>query len=997
MLLGHRRHGVGIMAAASRTSGGRFTKDTHMRQKSFLRLSVPSLAVLTAVVVAATSTILSQPAAAQSLDPDDARALDRLFADGLFDPTGRPFVKFKLPVRDVWTGVRERDVYGWMVEPAKGTAVEPKATSAGRWAVLETGEAVPVMGDTTPVDFVKRCDVIMEVARNKALARQRRKAAAATQPATTKPTRFGLVAEGDDEDGDDDADGEDHAGRRLWPGVDQGFAEARPAAYLAAWLRRAGRDDTAAARMLALARTASPAATTRPLTKTEAAESFAELAALTGPIPRRNDPWYWFSRAVHAYMVRADAEALFYLRHMVEYHPAAMEPPAKDRGGDKARNERVYSQAKLLLAELERRQKEGTFGVAPIGAATQPAQISSWPVDRRVAYLIGQLQEVDARQSGQPGGVDLGSDPRVAALIEIGDAAVPALIDCVERDERLTRSVHFWRDFSNDRTVLGVREAALTAVMSILRTTVFQTVSTGDNFTTRGEETAKATAARLRAYWKANGHIPFDERMMAALTNVNTSPEAWREAASNLANLGGQRTIGTTVWSGRVKDREAGTGNPAIAKFKNPTVAEAILAAMDRDLARHDAQPEDPRMHDYHRRRIESQYVDTLIELKDRSIVPALLKRLEKPPSLRERRLLAVTCFTLGDVRPLTGFAADVRDGRVTISNAREPNTNENEQPWAIEMSGIVDTLTRASQAIPMANAALWAMSDPVHPLHALAEKGVRSARRSYDDRVWLAHPFCLRFLRADLDDVTPTGKTYRVERDADGDRLTHQGGNGSGSTGLPQFLADPAGRRERAEERACDSAAERISGMILGVRPCHPLLKDEDGRVAELRAFLDAYLPHLRRATYAETQVVGVRDFSNVAFVLNVRALAAGATADDVRAGAAIFHLDGKGTPLPDLHLPASAVLKADRPPLREPGPADVAAGRAREYFRSGGTDAAADQPRRVIEWVVPRVLVLQAERGPDGKAHYGIVSAEGTRGVSEEDVSEVKTLGSE
>jgi hypothetical protein len=74
-----------------------------------------------------------------------------------------------------------------------------------------------------------------------------------------------------------------------------------------------------------------------------------------------------------------------------------------------------------------------------------------------------------------------------------------------------------------------------------------------------------------------------------------------------------------------------------------------------------------------------------------------------------------------------------------------------------------------------------------------------------------------------------------------------------------------------------------------------------------------------------------------------------------------------------------------------------DVAAGRAREYFRPGGTDGAAEEPRRVIEWVVPRVLVLQAERGPDGKAQYGIVSAEGMRRVSEDDVSEVKTLGSE
>src|SRR5206468_8660789 len=133
------------------------------------------------------------------------------------------------------------------------------------------------------------------------------------------------------------------------------------------------------------------------------------------------------------------------------------------------------------------------------------------PGQRRSTYLIEQLQEVDARQNGQPGGIDLASDPGIAALIEIGDPAVSALSDCIENDKRLTRSVHFWRDFASDRTVLGVREAALSAVMSILRTTVFEPASTGDNFTSRGEEQAKETAQRLRAYWKTYGNLPFDQ------------------------------------------------------------------------------------------------------------------------------------------------------------------------------------------------------------------------------------------------------------------------------------------------------------------------------------------------------------------------------------------------------------------------------------------------------------------------------------------------------
>ena len=148
----------------------------------------------------------------------------------------------------------------------------------------------------------------------------------------------------------------------------------------------------------------------------------------------------------------------------------------------------------------------------------------------QVAYLIGQLDEVDARQWSQPGGVSLASDWRVEALIKIGEPAVPALIDCLETDERLTRSVHFWRDFSRDRTVLSVREATA-AVMSILRVSVFESRSTSDNFTSRGDEGAKEAAAKLRKYWETFGKLPFDEPMMKVLTDPKASPEAWREAA----------------------------------------------------------------------------------------------------------------------------------------------------------------------------------------------------------------------------------------------------------------------------------------------------------------------------------------------------------------------------------------------------------------------------------------------------------------------------------
>lgn len=87
----------------------------------------------------------------------------------------------------------------------------------------------------------------------------------------------------------------------------------------------------------------------------------------------------------------------------------------------------------------------------------------------RIAALIRNLELVQARQWGQPGGVDLSDDPVTAALIQEGDAAVDPLLDVLEQDKRLTRSVRFGRDFHMDRTVLPVSAAAMRALESILQ------------------------------------------------------------------------------------------------------------------------------------------------------------------------------------------------------------------------------------------------------------------------------------------------------------------------------------------------------------------------------------------------------------------------------------------------------------------------------------------------------------------------------------------------
>ena len=106
---------------------------------------------------------------------------------------------------------------------------------------------------------------------------------------------------------------------------------------------------------------------------------------------------------------------------------------------------------------------------------------------------------------------------------------------------------------------------------------------------------------------------------MQVLKDPESTQEALREAAYNLAHLGDKRVIATTVFSSHTEE-ESEEINPAIEKYKDPTTAEAILAAMDRDLAIHD-EDKDDELYDYRRDNIEDEYIFALIYLGDKGIL----------------------------------------------------------------------------------------------------------------------------------------------------------------------------------------------------------------------------------------------------------------------------------------------------------------------------------------------------------------------------------------
>jgi hypothetical protein len=814
--------------------------------------------------------LVVRPTVAAEKEPrltvEDKKYLDSLMKEFLFDPQGAERVRVKTVVRTVWASAGETTAEGWLCPGKDGKPGQVYFTD-GAWI------PAPPEKDIKRVDFKAACQA-----------------------------RYAATPKKKDAKEDDD--------------LPKSFRQMQQAAVgevgsddlaLAAWLYRLG-EDRLAAQALAAARKGEGDPRQR----------------LRGELA-----WSAFASMIHAYMVRADEEALAHGERLLRLYPEE----AKSRD---------YKQAAQVVEELKRRQKQGTFGKAP--PEKWPEGFDKWDSHKKSSYLIEALEEVDARQRGQPGGVDLARDGRVEALIRLGDPAVLDLLDALEKDERLTRSVHFWRDFAQSRTVLSVREAVLTALMSILRVRVFEPASTGDNFTARGDEAAKDMARRLRAYWKEYGPLPFDERMMKVLTDPKTNFEAKREAAENLATLNDDRRLQTTIYPTVIGAAPPPEPKQLHKKFSKPTVAEAILDAMDADLAVHDTTPaKDAGYHDYERRGIEGTYLSALVELGDKRIAPELARRAAAAPKLRARRQWAHAAHFLGDPKPLATLAEEFRAGKLVL-----PAGEDGEQ----ELEGILHALINVET--PEALRAIDALTDPKHPQHKAATHKVLTQRPDGSERgPWFAHPFCLRILRTALEDTTPTGAKFVMEKDM----LWRREKDGGSGGPVPQFLADPATRREQAEERACDAAALKLGDLVLGLPRYHPLQKDADQRLAALKTMLDRFAGSYRRANWREVRRLDLSHFAPT-YVPDIRPLGRAATADDVKAGKAIFHLDGKGKPA-DLKLPAAAVLK----------------GVAKEKWPH-------------------HVLIVQAEVGPDGAVTCGIITHEEIRTVPMHQLVDVKSF---
>ncbi|MGD2174974.1 MAG: hypothetical protein PVJ27_06185, partial [Candidatus Brocadiaceae bacterium] len=200
---------------------------------------------------------------------------------------------------------------------------------------------------------------------------------------------------------------------------------------------------------------------------TEVWRKWSEERVFAGEIDERDiyaalaAEWAWSlsGRTLCAHMRGDDETALLAGRALLEARPAIMRE-ANRQGRFAPALMQFLWQLNDLVRDQERRAHE---------AEGEPIEEMAGDAEERVHALIDRLDEVYVRRRDLRKPMPWAESPIVNALVAEGAPAVEPLLECLEHDDRLTRSVQAnlltgpW-----DRTVVGVQDAACHALCRIL-------------------------------------------------------------------------------------------------------------------------------------------------------------------------------------------------------------------------------------------------------------------------------------------------------------------------------------------------------------------------------------------------------------------------------------------------------------------------------------------------------------------------------------------------
>jgi hypothetical protein len=452
--------------------------------------------------------------------------------------------------------------------------------------------------------------------------------------------------------------------------------------------------------------------------------------------------------------------------------------------------------------------------------------------------LIRDLDQVAARQWGQPGGVVLGESPIIKDLVAEGDAAVEPLIRALRSDDRLTRSVGFHRDFFRSRTILGADQAAYTALTGILKATKFAPpASDGSD---DGPRSRKAVADQVEAYWEKNRTVPLVERWYRTLADDKAGDAAWLEAAGNITQPENVRTIPGGGPFVVTETSPVGPGEPPrlrgepLRKKREPTVAELMAFRIELMLKT----PEGQRF-----------------ELLDPCRMARLLAAWDPAaavPTLRElTRICRERYARPGNGHDWTNQNLAVSIAQFTIARdeAGDAGATREYAEWVrttapdwLEQNAlaVLEPLHRRPDDPALADAADWLFGDPQSPWVPLI--GRKGSRPSFHVAQLIASPMVevpafRKLLLAALDDRSPAGTAEIGDNGVVSVKL--DSGFSMGRSAPRDGRDDPA-MGTKVPIRMCDFYAWQLATLpgVPSFNPCWPESR-RDARLAAIADFL--------------------------------------------------------------------------------------------------------------------------------------------------------------
>ncbi len=562
------------------------------------------------------------------------------------------------------------------------------------------------------------------------------------------------------------------------------------------------------------------------------------------------------------------------------------------------------SQLPALLADHERRAREAPRGPVP-PTGTDPAA--------RVAALIRDLDQIAMPQMIHFGNSPNGS-PLVQELAAEGDAAVEPLLAAIESDTRMTRTVSSRGGICRVHTVYEPEFAALTA---ILKTQQFQMHAYQPG---PGTLSRKELAEAMRAYWMKNRALSMSERWYRTLLDDSSGYYRWLEAASNIVQLEylARPVVRPADLQGAAAPAKRMKGEELRSR-RDPSVSE-LLARRTLEIA-HAPQPRtfpNVKLQNACALAMLLQQWDLKAALPViRTLLSEARESIDQDRASGSTQLdtmmgyvaqFALILARAGEPAALAEYAAEIR--KYDVRKSQPNNLDVFEPIWTFPED---PAIREASQ---------WLFNDPGSSFAALIRKPESNRlpfffhSSFYDSPLLRSTGFRKAVLEA-LAIRTEVGTARRSQQ-----TLVQYELKGGVSGAFGASVADLEGvlLDENQKIRTCDYIAWKVSG-IEGTPRCELYWTKElrDAAVGACVEFLKTYGDRLTPEPPPGVQAHPFEKRAYLAFPVLDRP----ATIDDVRAGRAIFSLEGQGE-VRRIALPTTP-MKAKWTPAEE-APGDLA-----------------------------------------------------------------------